>query len=68
MAAFAFCDAANGELLGSMSLGEVDFAQRSANAGYWAAPWARQRGATDRALRLVCGWGFDALGLTSSPS
>ena len=37
-AAFAFCDARNGELLGSMALGEVDFTARSAVAGYWAAP------------------------------
>jgi RimJ/RimL family protein N-acetyltransferase len=63
MAAFAFCDAGDGELLGSMSLAEVDFTSRSANVGYWAAPWARRRGATTRALRLICGWGFEALGL-----
>ncbi|HEY6429343.1 MAG TPA: GNAT family N-acetyltransferase [Acidimicrobiales bacterium] len=63
VAAFAFCDAADGELLGSMSLAEVDFTSRSANVGYWAAPWARRRGATTRALRLICGWGFEVLGL-----
>jgi RimJ/RimL family protein N-acetyltransferase len=62
-AAFAFCDARNGELLGSMALGEVDFTARSAVAGYWAAPWARHRGATTRALALACRWGFDVLGL-----
>jgi RimJ/RimL family protein N-acetyltransferase len=62
-AAFAFCDARNGELLGSMALGEVDITARTAVAGYWAAPWARHRGATTRALALACRWGFDALGL-----
>jgi RimJ/RimL family protein N-acetyltransferase len=62
-ATFAFCDAANGELLGSMTLGEVDFMTRSANAGYWAAPWARNRGHTTRALVLACRWGFEMLGL-----
>ena len=46
-----------------MALGEVDLTARSAVAGYWAAPWARNRGATTRALVLVCRWGFDVLGL-----
>ncbi len=62
-ATFAFCDASSGELLGSMTLGAVDFTTRSAAAGYWAAPWARNRGATARALALVCRWGFEVLGL-----
>ena len=63
-AAFAFCDSKSGELLGSMALGEVDFTARSAVAGYWAAAWARNRGATTRALVLACRWGFDVLGLS----
>ncbi len=63
-ATFAFCDAKGGELLGSMTLAEVDFGARSAVAGYWAAAWARNRGATTRALALVCRWGFDVLGLS----
>jgi RimJ/RimL family protein N-acetyltransferase len=62
-AAFAFCDARSGELFGSMALGEVDFIARSAVAGYWAAPWARSRGATTRALVVACRWGFAVLGL-----
>jgi RimJ/RimL family protein N-acetyltransferase len=62
-ATFAFCDASSGELLGAMTLAEVDFAVGSAVAGYWAAPWARNRGATTRALVLVCRWGFDVLNL-----
>ena len=63
-APFAFCDSKTGELLGCMTLGEVDFASNSAAAGYWAARWARNRGATTRALILACRWGFDVLGLT----
>src|ERR1700722_13125096 len=55
-AAFAFCDASSGELHGSMTLAEVDFAARSAVAGYWAAPWGRNRGVTTRALTLACRW------------
>ena len=62
-ATFAFCDATSGELLGSMTLGEIDFTALSAVAGYWAAPWARNRGATTRALTVACRWGFDVLGL-----
>lgn len=62
-AAFAFCDAGSGELLGSMTLAEVDFTAHTAVAGYWAAPWARNRGATTRALVLACRWGFDVLGI-----
>lgn len=62
-AAFAFCDAPTGELFGSIALGEVDLVSLSGVVGYWAAPWARNRGATTRALKLVCGWGFEALGI-----
>jgi RimJ/RimL family protein N-acetyltransferase len=62
-ASFAFCSVPTGELLGSMALGDIDLDHRSAAAGYWAAPWARNRGATTRALRLACRWGFDALDL-----
>jgi RimJ/RimL family protein N-acetyltransferase len=63
-AAFAFCDAATRELFGSISL-EVGTDRRSASIGYWAAPWARNRGATTRAVRLVCTWGFESLGIES---
>ncbi len=62
-ASFAFCDARDDDLLGSMTLAEVDFTARSATAGYWAAPWARNRGATTRALALACSWGFNVLDL-----
>ncbi len=62
-ATFAFCDSKRGDLLGSMTLAEVDFTTYSASAGYWAAAWARNRGATTRALTLACRWGFDVLGL-----
>ncbi len=62
-AAFAFCDSNSGELIGSMTLGEVEFTTHSAIAGYWAARWARNRGATTRALALACRWGFDVVGL-----
>jgi RimJ/RimL family protein N-acetyltransferase len=63
-AAFAFCDAATHELFGSISL-EVGTDGRSATVGYWAAAWARNRGATTRALGLVCSWGFESVGIES---
>jgi RimJ/RimL family protein N-acetyltransferase len=64
-ATFAFCDAADGDLLGSMTLGDIDLTARCATAGYWAAPWGRNRGATTRALVLVCQWGVEVVGLES---
>ncbi len=62
-APFAFCWASTGDLLGSMTLDGIDMDRRTAGAGYWAAPWARNRGTTTRALEVVCRWGFDVLGL-----
>jgi RimJ/RimL family protein N-acetyltransferase len=60
VAAFGVFDAASGELLGSQGL---DLAGGAAELGYWTAPWARGRGVTERAGRLVLAWAFDALGL-----
>ena len=62
-ATFAFCPASHRDLLGSMTLEEVDLDWKTAAVGYWAAPWARNRGATTRALELVCRWGFDVVDL-----
>ncbi len=47
-----------------MTLAEIDDTDGSAVAGYWAAPWARKRDATTRALVMACRWGSDVLGLT----
>ncbi len=60
-AGFAAVDAATGRLQASVSL--MDVADGSAELGYWAAPWARRRGSTAEAVRAVCRWGFDVLGL-----
>jgi RimJ/RimL family protein N-acetyltransferase len=62
-APFAYCDVTNGAFLGSITLSGIDRERRSAMVGYWAAPWARNRGATTRTLRLVCDWGFESLDL-----
>jgi ribosomal-protein-serine acetyltransferase len=44
-----------------MALEEIDRDRRTAVVSYWAAPWARNRGNTTRALQLVCIWAFEAL-------
>ena len=36
---------------------------RTGHIGYWCAPHARGRGVTTRALRAICVWGFEELGL-----
>jgi RimJ/RimL family protein N-acetyltransferase len=36
----------------------------SAEVGFLVAPWARGRGYATGALRSICSWGFDALGLS----
>jgi RimJ/RimL family protein N-acetyltransferase len=46
-----------------MGLTGIDWDHLTGAAGYWAALWARNMGATTRALRLLCRWAFDALHL-----
>ena len=57
-APFAFCAASSHNLLGSLTLGELDLKLRSAEAGYWAALWARNKGATTRAATTSVPVGF----------
>jgi RimJ/RimL family protein N-acetyltransferase len=58
---FAVTDAADGGLLGMVGLHAQDATMRE--IGYWTAPWARSRGVMTRAVRLVCRFGFEVLGL-----
>ncbi|MEH1128513.1 GNAT family N-acetyltransferase [Micromonospora sp. CPCC 206061] len=58
---FAVTDANSGELLGSCGLVSIDRVLRSAEVGYWTAPWARGRGVAVGATRTVCRWAFEAL-------
>ena len=57
---FAVADSSSNELLGSIGLRLVD---GNGQAWYWTLPAARGRGVATRALRLLCGWAFDELGL-----
>jgi RimJ/RimL family protein N-acetyltransferase len=50
-----------GERLGRVGLG-LD-GSGAAQVGYWMDPAARRRGVATRAVRELCRWGFDELGL-----
>jgi RimJ/RimL family protein N-acetyltransferase len=64
-APFAIVEADGGELIGSIGLHEFDWPATEAQAGYWVAAWARNRGVATRALQLAVGWAFADLGLTA---
>jgi RimJ/RimL family protein N-acetyltransferase len=59
--AFAVTDAANAEVIGSISL--RDRGDGIGEVGYLTAPAARGQGVATAALRLMVGWGFAELGL-----
>jgi RimJ/RimL family protein N-acetyltransferase len=50
-------------LLGSISLMRFSWPNHRAEVGYWLVAGARGRGHATRAVRLICTWGFAALGL-----
>jgi len=58
-AVFAVTDARTEEFLGAIGLHEPSADGREVEVGYWTAAWARRRGATTRALRLVSRWALD---------
>jgi len=61
----AIADAAGpARLLGSIALNPIDRRLGAADVGYWLAAPARGRGHATRALELLAGWAFAALGLT----
>lgn len=62
-AGFAVCDASTGALLGSCGLVTIDRVLRSAEVGFWTAPWGRRQGVAVRATRALSRWAFAALGL-----
>jgi RimJ/RimL family protein N-acetyltransferase len=52
-----------GERLGRVGFGLAGYGRGVAQIGYWLDPAARGRGVATAAVRTVCGWGFDRLGL-----
>lgn len=61
-AQFAIVDL-DDDVVGSIGMMKIDDEQRSAEAGYWIAPQARQQGAARDALELLTTWGREVLGL-----
>jgi RimJ/RimL family protein N-acetyltransferase len=57
-------DAADGALLGSFSLMELDREPGYGEIGYWVAVEARGRGVATRAVRLLADWARHELALT----
>jgi RimJ/RimL family protein N-acetyltransferase len=53
----------DGALLGGGSLHAVELHEARAAVGYWLVPAARGRGVASRAVRLMAGWAFAALGV-----
>ena len=51
------------DLLGNVTLINIDLEQATGEIGYRVAPWARNRGIATKALRAVTEWSFDALSL-----
>jgi RimJ/RimL family protein N-acetyltransferase len=62
-APYAVIDADAGILLGSVSLMRFAWDHARAEVGYWLGREARGQGHAVRAVRLICRWGFDELGL-----
>jgi RimJ/RimL family protein N-acetyltransferase len=62
-APYAVVDPHDGRLLGSISLTRFVWEHGRAEVGYWLGPEARGEGHAVRAVRLICRWGFEELGL-----
>jgi RimJ/RimL family protein N-acetyltransferase len=62
-APFAIVPVAGPGLLGSISLMRLAWEHARGEVGYWLARPGRGQGHATRAVRLICGWGFDVLRL-----
>jgi RimJ/RimL family protein N-acetyltransferase len=51
------------QLIGSIALMRMAWEHRRAEVGYWTARWGRRQGHTTRALKLICRWGMESLGI-----
>jgi RimJ/RimL family protein N-acetyltransferase len=61
--AFGVFDAASGDLLGGVGLGQRNRRHRSANLGYWVRPSRQRKGVASAAARMVARFGFAQLDL-----
>jgi RimJ/RimL family protein N-acetyltransferase len=52
-----------GEVLGAVGIHGIDPESGRCSAGYWVSAEARGRGVAARALRLLCAYAFDELGV-----
>jgi RimJ/RimL family protein N-acetyltransferase len=59
----AIADRQNLILLGNIALAFPENDRKSAEIMYWLAPAGRGRGIATKAVRLLCQWAFDSLGL-----
>lgn len=55
-------DAGSGELLGDVTIANLDTFTATAWIGYWTAPWARGRGVASSALVAMTRWAFSVVG------
>jgi ribosomal-protein-serine acetyltransferase len=62
-APFAIVATDGGELLGSIALAHFDWEDLRGEVGYWLSAAARGQGHATRAVRLICAWGLETLGL-----
>jgi len=60
---FAIADAGTDRFLGALSIFHIDRDARTAEIGYWLAPWGRGRGAATSAVSLLTSWTFEHLPL-----
>lgn len=60
---FAMVHTNSGEVLGGISLGNIDALLRTASIGYWLGAHARGHGHMTPTVRLVAAWAFETLGL-----
>jgi RimJ/RimL family protein N-acetyltransferase len=59
----AIVDARSGSVLGNVGLAQVDARMATGEVFWWLDAAARGRGTATTAVRLLCGWTFDELGL-----
>lgn len=62
-APFAIVSASTGTLVGSIALLRIVWEHQRGEVGYWLARGGRGSGHATRAVRMICGWATEALGL-----